>query len=55
VKKYALNTFVINPLFHIYQKEKIALKVASETDLKGPFTLATFAAISSAIFSFWWM
>ena len=26
VKKRALNTFIINPLVHIYQKEKIALK-----------------------------
>jgi hypothetical protein len=23
VEKHALSTFVINPLFHIYQKEKI--------------------------------
>jgi hypothetical protein len=28
MRKHALSTFVINPLVHIYQKEKIATKIA---------------------------
>jgi hypothetical protein len=28
VKKNALSTFVVNPLIHIHQKEKIALEIA---------------------------
>ena len=32
VKEHALSTFVIHALFHIYQKEKIAVKIANFTN-----------------------
>ena len=37
VKKHILRTFVINPLFHICQKKKIALEIAAKiASVKGP-------------------
>jgi hypothetical protein len=35
VRKYALNTFVINSLIHIHQKEKIAAKIARVNEPEG--------------------
>ena len=38
VKKHILNTFVINPLFHICQKKKIALEMADKfASVNGPY------------------
>jgi hypothetical protein len=50
VKKNALDTFVINPLIHIRQKEKIALKIAVKVaSVNGPLRITLQAILSSTI------
>ena len=47
VKKHILGTFVINPLFHIHQKKKIALEIAAKiASVNGHLVFYTFWLLS---------
>jgi hypothetical protein len=50
VKKNALDTFVINPLIHIRQKDEIALEIAVKVaSVSGPLGITLQAILSSTL------